>query len=127
MDYIYKTFLDMIKGALPYKDDDSLKVPIGFKVVSAPSAIEIEYEDMSVDLNRIPNIIVSGTVGSGKTTFVQSLLLSLSNLYNPNQVKFVIFDSKGVDYVGFNGLCFLEVPVVSNVRKAAGALSWLLL
>ena len=99
--------------------DCRLKVPVG---KSKTGKVIVK------DLSRIPHIIISGTTGSGKTTFVQALLVSLMCNCEPSDVQFVIYDSKGIDYNCFNKSPFLVLPVMSGLKdgnKIITALSWL--
>ena len=98
------------------EDKGDLTVPLG---------ITEEGKVISQDLASIPHMLISGTTGSGKTAFIQSLLGALMLQYGPEKVKFLIFDSKMVDYGIFNSSASLLVPVISNPSKAAGALGWL--
>ena len=83
---------------------------------------EIEY----VDYSKINNLIVCGTSGSGKTTFVRTLLTSLMVTSSPDKVVLCIFDSKYADYMDFNGMPFLCVPIIHDSRKCLGMIYWAL-
>lgn len=98
------------------EDKGDLIVPLG---------ITEEGKVISQDLASIPHMLISGTTGSGKTAFIQSLLGALMLQYNPDKIKFLIFDSKMVDYGIFNTSPYLLVPVISNRDKVAGAVGWL--
>ena len=98
------------------EDKGDLIVPLG---------ITEEGKVISQDLASIPHMLISGTTGSGKTAFIQSLLGALMLQYGPEKVKFLIFDSKMVDYGIFNSSANLLVPVITNQGKVAGAVEWL--
>ncbi len=76
------------------------------------------------DLTKMPHLLVAGTTGSGKSVCLNSMIISI--LYNatPEEVKLLMIDPKAVEFTIYNGIAHLEVPVVSQPRKAAGALSW---
>lgn len=105
---IYKESLAISKG-------EGLIAPLGIKENG-----EIEY----VDYSKINHLIVCGTSGSGKTTFVRTLLTSLMLVSSPDRVKFCIFDSKHIDYTDFNGMPSLLIPVATDSRKCSGMIGW---
>ncbi len=76
------------------------------------------------DLAKMPHLLIAGTTGSGKSVCLNCMIVSI--LYNatPTQVKLLMIDPKQVEFSVYNGIPHLLVPVISNVRKAAGALAW---
>jgi len=77
------------------------------------------------DLGDMPHLLIAGTTGSGKTVCVNSLILSMLFRSSPNELKFVMVDPKMVELAPFNGLPHLLCPVVTDAKKAAVALGWI--
>ena len=78
------------------------------------------------DFTTISHMLVSGTTGSGKTSFVRSALLEIIEQYGPKEVRLILCDSRAVDYTDFNGIPHLLIPVVSDPKKVRGAVGWAL-
>lgn len=76
------------------------------------------------DLAKMPHILIAGTTGSGKSVCINSLIISLLYKSAPNEVRFLMIDPKVVELGIYNGIPHLLVPVVTDPRKAAGALGW---
>ena len=76
------------------------------------------------DLSKMPHILIAGTTGSGKSVCINSLIVSLLYKSGPDDVRFLMIDPKVVELGIYNGIPHLLVPVVTDPRKAAGALNW---
>ena len=85
---------------------------------------DITGQSIVADLDDMPHILIAGTTGSGKTVCVNSLILSLLYKLSPNDLKFVMVDPKMVELMPFNGLPHLLCPVITDAKKAAVALNW---
>lgn len=77
------------------------------------------------DLAKMPHMLIAGTTGSGKTVCVNSIILSMLYNASPDELKFILVDPKMVEMAMFNRLPHLICPVITNAKKASGALSWL--
>ncbi len=76
------------------------------------------------DVAQMPHVIIAGTTGSGKSVCTRSIIMSL--LYNstPDEVKLILIDPKIVEFKIFDGIPHLLIPIVTEAKKAAGALNW---
>ena len=85
---------------------------------------DITGEFVYSDLTKMPHLLIAGTTGSGKSVCLNSMIVSI--LYNatPEEVKLLMIDPKQVEFTIYNGIPHLLVPVVSDPRKASGALAW---
>ena len=84
----------------------------------------IDGEIVLGDISKLPHIIIAGTTGSGKSVCTNGIIMSI--LYNatPDEVRLVLIDPKVVEFKIYDGIPHLLIPVVTDPRKAAGALAW---
>ncbi len=80
---------------------------------------------LTQDISSIPHFLVCGFSGAGKTTFIQSIITQICKTHSPDDVRFVIYDSKGIDYSVFNSIPHMLLPVISDAAKVAGTVQWL--
>lgn len=132
-----------IEAPIPGKAAVGIEVPN--KAVSVVSIRELidseEFEDskskltcvlgkdiagkiVTTDIAKLPHLLIAGTTGSGKSVCVNSLLISILYKASPDEVKLVLIDPKMVEFSKYKGVPHLLVPVVSDVKKAAGTLGW---
>ena len=76
------------------------------------------------DIAKMPHVLVAGATGMGKSVCINSILISILYKARPDEVKFIMIDPKKVEFNGYNGIPHLLVPVVTDVKQAAGALMW---
>ncbi len=85
---------------------------------------DIAGKIITTDIAKLPHLLIAGTTGSGKSVCVNSLLISILYKASPDEVKLVLIDPKMVEFSKYKGVPHLLVPVVSDVKKAAGTLAW---
>ena len=86
--------------------------------------MDIAGKIVLADLGKMPHLLIAGSTGSGKSVCINSMLVSLLYKSSPDEVKLLLIDPKVVELGVYNGIPHLLVPVVTDPRKAAGALSW---
>ena len=85
---------------------------------------DITGDIVVTDLAKMPHLLIAGTTGSGKSVCVNSILMSILFKATPDEVKLLLIDPKMVEFSKYKGIPHLLIPVVSDAKKAAGALSW---
>lgn len=85
---------------------------------------DITGDIVVADLAKMPHLLIAGTTGSGKSVCVNSILMSILFKATPDEVKLLLIDPKMVEFSKYKGIPHLLVPVVSDAKKAAGALAW---
>ena len=76
------------------------------------------------NIEKLPHMLIAGTTGSGKSVCMNSLIISLLYKAKPEEVRFIMIDPKMIELGVYNGIPHLLIPVVTDPKKAAGALQW---
>lgn len=110
-------YLKEILNSKEYRDAKSkLKLALGKDIAGSP---------VLADLSGMPHLLIAGATGSGKTVCVNGVITSLLMNSTPDEIKFIMIDPKRVELAAFNGLPHLLAPVVTDSKKTAGVLEWL--
>lgn len=93
----------------------SVPIPLGRDISGLP-AID--------DLTKMPHLLIAGSTGSGKSVFINTVLVTLLCRFTPEQIKFILVDPKRVELSSYNNLPHLLTPVVTDPKNALNALKW---
>lgn len=85
---------------------------------------DIEGKIVIGNISKMPHLLIAGTTGSGKSVFTNSIIMNILYHASPEDVKLILIDPKQVEFPIYNGIPHLLIPVVTESRKAAGALGW---
>lgn len=85
---------------------------------------DVAGEEIITDIAKMPHVMIAGATGSGKSVCINTLISSIIYKAKPSEVKLVMVDPKIVELSVYNGIPHLLIPVVTDPRKAAGALAW---
>lgn len=93
-------------------------------ILSAGLGKDIAGKTVFCDIAKMPHLLIAGTTGSGKSVCMNSIIVSILYRATPSEVKFLMIDPKKVEFSKYENIPHLLVPVVTDPRKASGALGW---
>lgn len=125
------------KAAIGIEVPNKEVVPVGFRDLiesrefkEFPSKLafavgkDIAGKVIVTDIAKMPHLLIAGATGSGKSVCINTIIMSLLYKANPEDVKMIMIDPKVVELSVYNGIPHLLIPVVTEPKKAAGALQW---
>ena len=114
-EFIGVPFREIAESQTFQKASSKLTVGLGKDIAGQP---------VIADLGKMPHLLVAGATGSGKSVCINTLITSILFRARPDEVKFILIDPKMVEFAAYDGISHLMAPVVTDAKKAAGALNW---
>lgn len=92
--------------------------------ISFAAGKDIAGQAVMADIAKMPHLLIAGSTGSGKSVCINTIIMSILYHARPDEVKLIMIDPKVVELSVYNGIPHLLIPVVTDPKKAAGALNW---
>lgn len=108
-----------LRELIESKPFEESKSPIAFGVGK-----DIAGQVVVADIAKMPHVLIAGATGSGKSVCINTIIMSILYRAKPSEVKLIMIDPKVVELSVYNGIPHLMIPVVTDSKKAAGALNW---
>lgn len=109
----------MLRDLLQSEEFQKAKSKLSFAVGK-----DIAGKTVVADIAKMPHLLIAGATGSGKSVCINTLIISILYKAKPEEVKLIMIDPKVVELSVYNGIPHLFIPVVTDPKKAAGALNW---
>ena len=109
----------MLRDLLQSEEFRNAKSRIAFA-----AGMDIAGRPVVTDIAKMPHLLIAGATGSGKSVCINTLIISILYKAKPDEVKLIMIDPKVVELSVYNGIPHLFIPVVTDPKKAAGALNW---